>query len=59
MWRKNWSSDFISQFCRSVLSGEDIIVQGNGDQVRDFIHVSDAARAFVMVSKNIKIGFST
>jgi nucleoside-diphosphate-sugar epimerase len=59
MWRNDWASDVISQFCRSALSGEDIIVQGNGDQVRDFIHVSDAARAFAMVSKNIKFGFST
>ena len=59
MWRNDWASDVISQFCRSALSGEDIIVQGNGDQVRDFIHVSDAARAFVTVSKNIKFGFST
>lgn len=59
MWRKNWASDVISQFCRCALSGEDIVVHGNGEQVRDFIHVSDAARAFVAVSNGHKVGFST
>jgi UDP-glucose 4-epimerase len=59
MWRNNWAEDVISQFCRCALSGEDIVVHGNGEQVRDFIHVSDAARAFVAVSKSFKVGFST
>ncbi len=59
MWRDNWQSDVISQFCRSALSGKEIVIHGNGDQVRDFIHVSDVARAFILVSKNIKLGFST
>lgn len=59
MWRKDWSSDVISQFCRSALAGEDIVVHGNGDQIRDFIHVSDAARAFISISKCLKQGFST
>jgi len=59
MWRDTWKSDVISQFCRSALSGKEIIIHGNGDQVRDFIHVSDVARAFILVSKNNKLGFST
>jgi UDP-glucose 4-epimerase len=59
MWRPDWTLDVISQFCRRALAGEDIVVQGNGDQVRDFIHVSDVARAFACVSKDFKMGFST
>lgn len=59
MWRKNWAADVISQFCRCAMSGEDIVVHGNGDQVRDFIHVSDVARGFISVSKSLKSGFST
>jgi len=59
MWRRNWASDVISQFCRCALSGEDIIVHGNGDQIRDFIHVNDVARAFVSVSHTLKLGYST
>lgn len=59
MWRNNWESDVISQFCRRALSGEEIIVHGNGEQVRDFIHVSDVARAFISVSKNLKASFAT
>jgi UDP-glucose 4-epimerase len=59
MWRDEWESDVISQFCRSALSDKEIIIHGNGDQVRDFIHVSDVARAFILASKNKKLGFST
>jgi UDP-glucose 4-epimerase len=59
MWRDDWRSDVISQFCRSALSDKEIVVHGNGDQVRDFIHVSDVARAFLLASKNKKFGFST
>ncbi len=59
MWRSEWNTDVISRFCRNALAGEDIIVHGDGDQVRDFIHVSDVARAFISVSKNMKSGFFT
>ena len=59
MWRDGWESDVISQFCRCALAGKEIVVHGNGDQVRDFIHVSDVARAFILASKNKKFGFST
>ncbi len=59
MWRKDWESDVISHFCRCALSGRDITVHGNGDQVRDFVHISDVSRAFYLVSKNIKPRFST
>lgn len=59
MWRESWYGDVISQFCRSALSGKEIVIYGNGDQIRDFIHVSDVARAYVLASKNIKAGFST
>ena len=59
LWRGTWESDVISQFCRCALSGKEIVIHGNGDQVRDFIHVSDVARAFILVSKNNKLGFST
>jgi UDP-glucose 4-epimerase len=59
MWRPHWESDVISQFCRRALAGENLIVHGNGDQVRDFIHVCDVARAFFSVSKKFKVGFST
>jgi UDP-glucose 4-epimerase len=59
MWRENWASDVISQFCRCAMSGQDLVVHGNGDQIRDFIHVSDVARAFLAVSNRLKCGFST
>jgi UDP-glucose 4-epimerase len=59
MWRDDWHTDVISQFCRNALAGKEIIVHGNGDQVRDFIHVSDVARAFVAAAKNLKVGFLT
>ena len=58
MWRPNWESDVISQFCRSALVGDELVVHGNGEQVRDFIHVSDVARAFYLVSKKFKVGYA-
>jgi len=59
MWRDDWKADVISQFCCNALAGRDIVVHGDGDQVRDFIHVSDVARAFVSASKSLKLGFSS
>lgn len=58
MWREDWDSDVITRFCRAALLGQEISVYGNGDQVRDFIHIDDVARAFIIASKYIKSGHS-
>ncbi len=38
-------SGVISVFARAALLGEDLVVHGDGEQTRDFIHVSDVAEA--------------
>jgi UDP-glucose 4-epimerase len=37
-------SGVISVFCERIMSGSPLTVYGDGDQVRDFIHVSDVVR---------------
>lgn len=37
----------ITAFIRAALSGDDIIINGDGEQVRDFVYVDDVARANV------------
>ena len=38
----------ITAFIRAALSGEDLVIHGDGTQVRDFIYVDDVARANVI-----------
>jgi len=37
----------LNQMIRRALAGEDLTVYGTGDQVRDYVYVEDAARAFL------------
>jgi UDP-glucose 4-epimerase len=37
-------SGVISIFCERIMSGSPLTIYGDGDQVRDFIHVSDVVR---------------
>lgn len=59
IWRNNWKFDVVSQFCQSALLNKEIVVHGTGEQTRDFIHVSDVARAFILASENTHLGFET
>jgi UDP-glucose 4-epimerase len=45
---------FIDQCIRKSLLGEDLIYFGTGEYIRDFLHVSDAVRAFLAASFNHK-----
>ena len=41
-------SGVITKFLRRALNGEALTVEGDGEQTRDFIHVSDVARALTL-----------
>lgn len=41
---------FLNWFIRQAILGEDILVYGNGDQERDFVHVDDAVQALLMIA---------
>ena len=43
----------IKKFANCAKEGKSIIIYGNGDQVRDFIHVSDVVEYIVRAIKNI------
>jgi UDP-glucose 4-epimerase len=41
---------------KTLLSDDPISLFGNGDEVRDFIHVNDAAQALLLLAKQAEIG---
>jgi len=43
-------------FIRRMLAGEEIHIFGDGEQTRDFIHASDAARANVLATEHLLSG---
>lgn len=47
----NMKQGMVSIFMSYVASGEPIEVRGSGERFRDFVHVSDVARAFVRCSE--------
>jgi UDP-glucose 4-epimerase len=40
----------VAIFCGKMLAGEQVIINGDGEQTRDYVYVGDCARANVMVS---------
>ena len=46
----------ISEFIRRVSKGEPLIIFGDGEQTRDFVHVSDIVNAIMISLKNEKLG---
>ena len=53
-------SGVISIFAEKVLSGDDVIIFGNGKQARDFIYVDDVVRAIILSMEKMvrgKAGF--
>lgn len=49
-------SGVITKFLRKAVNGEELIVEGDGEQTRDFIHVSDVVSAiiFALESEGLK-----
>ncbi len=41
----------IAKFIRLVMSGEKLVIYGDGKQVRDYIHVSDLCRAMMLAAE--------
>jgi len=44
----------ISEFIRRVSKGEPLIIFGDGEQTRDFVHVNDIVNAIMISLKNEK-----
>jgi nucleoside-diphosphate-sugar epimerase len=42
----------LNQMIRRALAGEPLTVYGTGEQVRDYVYVEDAARAFLAAARN-------
>lgn len=47
---KNDRKSAIARFLEAACQGEKIIINGSGEQSRDFIHVSDVAKAFLVLT---------
>ncbi len=41
-------SGVITKFLRKIEQGEELVVEGDGEQTRDFIHVNDVVRAIIL-----------
>jgi UDP-glucose 4-epimerase len=41
-------SGVITKFLRKAVTGEELIIEGDGEQTRDFIHVSDVVSAIIL-----------
>jgi UDP-glucose 4-epimerase len=46
----------VAIFCRRLLSGEAPVINGDGEQTRDYVYVEDAARAFVAAVERPDVG---
>jgi len=46
-------SSVIARFCREVLESNSVTINGEGSQMRDFVHVDDVCRAIMHVTKEI------
>jgi len=44
----------VAIFCGKMLAGEQVIINGDGEQTRDYVYVGDCARANVMVADENK-----
>jgi UDP-glucose 4-epimerase len=55
---KNPYSGVITKFIQNAKANKPLIIEGDGEQTRDFIHVSDVANAIIMTlqSKQVKTG---
>ncbi|MDB2415288.1 SDR family NAD(P)-dependent oxidoreductase [Rickettsiales bacterium] len=49
-------SGVISIFANRILRGEIINIYGNGEQIRDFVYVSDAVKAFIASMDSLEYG---
>lgn len=52
-WKKGWYN-FISFWIKLALEGKPIPIFGTGKQIRDYVDVTDTARAFVLALENKK-----
>jgi len=54
---KSSSSDrgILNQMVRRALRGEALTVYGKGEQLRDYVHVEDVARAFIAAAANVDV----
>ncbi len=48
-------SGVITKFLRQAMNGEILVVEGDGEQTRDFIHVSDIAKALTLALEAKKL----
>jgi UDP-glucose 4-epimerase len=46
-------SSVVAAFARAALQGHDLVVYGDGHQTRDFVYVTDVARAILHAAQNI------
>lgn len=44
-------SGVVAQFCRRIANGQPLVVNGDGEQTRDFVYVGDVADAFVAAGR--------
>jgi len=50
------SSGVVSTFLRRAACGDSLIVEGDGEQTRDFVHVSDVVRANLLAATTDHVG---
>ena len=46
----------VAIFARRLVAGEEVVINGSGEQTRDFVHVADVARANMIVSEEATAG---
>lgn len=53
---KRMNQGMLSIYLGQALENGEVVVKGSFDRYRDFVHVSDAASAFLAVAENLKTG---